>query len=138
MQTKTFVEAEGPIRTWARGQTALTSVVGASGIFFGAPKARPLPVITMSRIGGSPVLGETPIDSVTISFDVWGRTKQEASQLAAVLASLIESLQPGTLLDASLRCKGASIVLFLWRPDTSADPPIPRYVVDATFSVVAV
>jgi hypothetical protein len=134
-QQKTFVEAEGPVRTWARSKTTLTNVVGASGIFFGAPKGRALPHITFSQFDGAPLPGEAPLEEVFLSFSVWGSTKKQASDLAAILRGEVESIGAGTLLDATLRCGGARVLRALWQPDVSVDPPVARYIVETAFTV---
>lgn len=133
-QTKTFLDVEGPIRTWARSRIALTNRVGANGIFFGVPIGRVMPVITMARSGGSPVPGEAAVDAPLITFNVWSNSKAEAAEIAGLVMSECESIKAGTKV-GSVSLEGATCVNIIWAPDRSKDPDLPRYVVDIQFTV---
>lgn len=134
---RTFVDCEGPLRDYLRTVASLTTLVGQR-IFLGIPTGgTSLPFIQLNRIGGGPdVL--TPLDHAEISFSCWGVDKQEAGDVSAALVSVLESLVAGTELESGLRCGGASVLLWLWSPDTSTDKPTARYIVDARISVKAV
>lgn len=137
MNTKTYVEIEGPLRTYLRTISALTTVVGQR-IFFGPPDAgTSFPFITFSRIGGGPQ-ANLPLDDAVVSFSVWGSTKEEAADVSAVLVGVLENIVAGTVLEAGVVCGGASVTLWLWRPDTSTDKPTARYLVDCRITVKAV
>lgn len=138
MNTKIYKEVEGPLRTYLRGVSALTALV-AQKIFFGPPDVgTSFPFITFNRIGGGPQANLTPLDDAVVSFSVWGSTKEEAADVSAVLVGTLENIVAGTVLEAGVVCGGASVTLWLWRPDTSTDKPTPRYLVDSRITVKAV
>lgn len=135
--TRTFVDIEGGLRDYLRTLTALTNLV-EQRIFLGIPSSgTDFPFIQMSRVGGGPDL-LTPLDNAEISFSCWGADKAEAAEVAAALVSELESLQAGTEIASGLKCGGASVLLWLWSPDTSTDKPTARYVIDARITAKAV
>ena len=129
-----FVDVEGAVRTWARANARIVAQVAARS-FFGVPDGGQLPLLTLRRVGGAPDAGEAPVDVALISFECWGRTKQEAAAVAAALKSAAESVAAGTPMGADVICYGASVELELWLPDPKTDRP--RYVVDVAFTVKA-
>lgn len=134
---RTFVDVEGPLRDYLRTVSSLTTLVGQR-IFLGIPSGgTTLPFIQLSRVGGGPD-ALTPLDHAEISFSCWGADKQEAGDLSAALVSVLESMVAGTELESGLKCGGASVLLWLWSPDTSTDKPGARYIVDARLTVKAV
>lgn len=134
---RTYVDVEGPLRDYLRTLTTLTDLVGQR-IFLGVPSSgTSFPFIQMSRVGGGPD-SLTPLDNAEMSFSCWGADKAEAAEVAAALVSVLESLQAGTEIASGLKCGGASVLLWLWSPDTSTDKPTARYVLDARMSFKAV
>lgn len=142
--TYTYLDVEGPVRTWVRSLTALTDLFPTTPTnlqlqptcFFGFPTDRALPVITMGQIGGPRLTGDHPQEDVDISFYIWGRTKAEASTIANALKSAIKSLVSYTTEGVKLQSGIPSQPIF--QPDTSTDPDTPRYVMDSTFTCIAV
>lgn len=134
---RTFVDMEGALRDYLKTVPALSALVG-SRVFLGIPSGgTSLPFIQLSRVGGGPdVL--TPLDNAEISFSCWGAKKEEAANVSAALVSVLESMTAGTELESGLKCGGASVLLWLWSPDTSTDKPGARYLVDARITVKAV
>jgi hypothetical protein len=132
--TKRFADVEGRVRAWARANAFVVAEVGTR-TFFGFPDGADLPLLTLRRVGGGTDDGEAPIDSARISFECWGRTKQEAAAAAAAVKSAAESLPAGTPMGADAICYGASVELDLWLPEPKTDRP--RYVVDVVFTVRA-
>lgn len=134
MSAVVFVDVEGGVRTWARANARITGQVGAR-TFFGVPDGGQLPLVTLKRAGGASDEGEAPLDVALISFECWGRTKQEAAAVAAAVKSAAESVAAGTPMGAEMTCYGASVELDLWLPDPRTDRP--RYLVDVAFTVKA-
>lgn len=143
MNAVTYADDEAAVRAWARSLGALTAIVGAKGVFFGIPKNRPLPVVTLARTGGAPSGANE--DEPVISFACWGRTKEEAAKVKNILKSAADSMLGGTRVTYTdidnvthiMRLDGANITLDLWQPDTSTNPPTARYILDIRFSVSA-
>jgi hypothetical protein len=134
VSTKRFADVEGGVRAWARANAFITPIVGTR-TFFGFPDGGQLPLLTLRRVGGRPDAGEAPIDTARISFECWGRTKQEAAAVAAAVKSAAESLPAGAPMGADVICHGASVVLDLWLPEPKTDAA--RYVIDVVFTVRA-
>lgn len=138
----TFVAADLAARDWARSN-ALISAVAGTRIYLEVPKdyrqftkdlksdiaatrtaaQAKFPFISVSRIGGAPPSEGTPLDDARISFQCWGASGAQASQLAAALVSAVYARSSAVVLSQ------------LYRPDTDSD--LPRYVVDVLFKVRA-
>lgn len=134
-QAVTYRDTEGPLRSWLRTQSVLTDEVGASGIFFGIPKGRPLPLITMSKLDGATDLGEGPHEYVDITFAIWANSKAQAAEITAALKTLLRSTPAGTALTSLVMFDGAEILSDRWLPDTSTDADTARYILDVRFTV---
>lgn len=133
MSVKTFADVEGALRTWLRTQSEITSLVG-SRVFFGYPDSTQTPLITISRVGGSPQTGEAPLEDALVQFDCWGgiKNKAQAAQVMTALLGVLESMTPRDL-DSSTKGYGASVESVFWSPDPTNDQA--RYVVTATVTV---
>ncbi len=127
-----LTDVEGPVKAWAAATLGLR-------VFFGKPQsdtsALTGPLVVLSRIGGGPEQ-HVPVDQPRLSFACYGRTKAEAATTAAAVVEALWSLQAGTML-GSLRALGASGIFGpLWQPEVVGGAEHPRYIVDATVSVI--
>lgn len=141
MTTRTFVDAEGPCRTFLRGNAIVTAVAGQR-IFIGTPKdeesvAEAGPFASLFLVSDVPdPNGQLPMSRALLQHDCYALTRQAASRLAYAVVTAWESMDAMTLLDSTLRCLSASVTRCQWLPDTSA-PIQPRYSVDVLLRVVA-
>jgi hypothetical protein len=121
-EPRTWVDVEGAICPWAR------SVLPAldERVFFGVSNDAPLPQVVLTRISG-------PDDRCLVQFDCWGETKAASAQLAADLATAIDTLTRHV--DDETVLHGARLEGVRWQPDQESDTP--RYVVEATFTASA-
>lgn len=136
--TRTFVDAEDVVKAWllTTSVAPLVTVAGKVHIFLAMPKSSPTPTVTLSRVGGAPVLGDTPVDGARISFDVWAANRPQAKTITAALIGEIESIgDQRVFTTASGRLQAGETVSVLWLPDEDDDTA--RYVVDAIFQVQA-
>jgi len=135
---RTFVDAEDLVLEWAKTTTVAPLVTSGSrvDIFLAMPKGAPLPCVILSRVGGSPDLGDAPVDHARISFGVYAANRPQAKNIAKTLTSEIESIGYGApYVGATGRLTSATVVLNLWLPEPGTDTP--RYVVDAVFPVMS-
>lgn len=132
-QTRTFVDVEGPVKAWLRGQ----SISGVSSrVYIGTPERAAEPFIAMTLVDAPLDASEAPVAMAQIQFDIFAATAQAAADAAWSLVSKCESIPDGTALDSTLRCCGARKILGpTYRPDPGDGHP--RYVVDIEFTVIA-
>lgn len=129
MSVDAFPDVENEIRVWAR-QLSLPGV--GTRVFFSMPEGSPaFPLITVARIGGGPQRGEAPLEDPRLSFDVWGKTKKEASDAARALANALREAQ-SVLLEEHVYSYGFEYITLLWSPDEKAK--LARYIVDCTLT----
>lgn len=124
-----FLDVEGAVRSWLR--TQLPDLSGR--VFFGIPAKSPiLPLVTLQRIGGAPQFGESPLEDIRLSFDVWGLIKEDAINTLTALSEVITDIANVTM-PLGVHCCYAKVDSVLWRPDD--EKKLARYVADATFTV---
>lgn len=124
-------DTENGVREWLRG----LGVVGVgTHVFFGIPATVPDIFITVSRIGGGPVAGTTPLDEARLSLHVWGSTKKEAADAMTEVVAAVNDIEEEPL-GASVYAYGGTVDSVLWQP--AADTDRPRYVVDVTITARA-
>jgi len=138
---RTFVDCEGPVKTWCRNNATITALAG-SRIYLGTPSGatQPGPWITLWLVNDMPEpFGQMPLAHALFQFDCWApketHTRADAAALGAALVTAAESLVPGTLLDPTLRCHAAEVQRWQWLPDPAND--LPRYSLDIEFLVCA-
>jgi len=127
-----FVDVEGSLRTWARNHPLLTPLL-AGRVFFGVPAASPvLPLVTVARIGGGPQPGEAPLEDVRITFEVWAKGKEDATEVMTNLVEALFDMRNDTL-PGDTHGYSAQDVNVLWQPDNTAK--LARYIVDCAVTV---
>lgn len=133
-----YREVEGPLRAWLRAQPGIAALTGGGQhVYFAAPDLpagdarRPDAWLTVRRIGGGPMPGNTPLDVPLVTFECWGRTKLAASRLAETLVNLLTGLEGPTAMDTvvALSCR---VTLWLFQPDPTLGS-FARVLVDASF-----
>lgn len=126
-------DTEAAVRTWARAEPSLSALLGGR-VFFAFPAGEPaLPLLTLSQVSGG-FDPTTPVAFPRLTFDCWGRTKQEAATLRWTLVTALRRFS-GVNLTPDVHCYGVDDIFVAWQPDNEAR--LARYVVDATFRVRA-
>lgn len=133
MNTKTFVDVEGPIRAWLRG-LSLTGV--GSRVFLGLPERCSYPAADLTLLDGGIQAGEAPLADVYLTCSVWGGARPAAADAAWEIANAVENLKAGTALDSPVTCygMGGTVVLGpVYRPDPADNRA--RYLLDLLITV---
>jgi hypothetical protein len=122
-----FAQAEDVILAW----TKTLNLTPKS--FLDVEEIKP-PVILLKRIGGGPISGGLPIETVRVIYDVWSTNRPHAQSLSTGLQSAIESLawSGDVKLDAGI-IKAGEVISVVWLPD--AVKKVPRYQIGARFTV---
>ena len=124
-------DVEYAAKQWAQAD-ALLSPLLAGRVFFAFPAgAATLPLLTVAIVSGTfdPAV---PVAYPRLTFDCWGRTKKEASDLRRALTTALRDLD-NVAMTADVYCYGVDDIFIAWQPDNEAK--LARYVVDATFKV---
>lgn len=109
-------------RAWLLAQTDLTSLVGTR---ITTRSKGEFPEVVLQRIGGIPSIRRR-LDSARIQVDCYGNTEGEASRTARVARTALH-LMEGYASDLAV-CTGVEDDLGLaWIPDTTREPPTPRF-----------
>lgn len=130
-----FVDVEGGVREWLKEKLADMNL---GGVWFAVPDGNPkLPLITLARIGGSPIRGEVPLDQARISFEIWASNKKVAVGVTERLVEALHQLRTSPL-GTDAKSRGADVDSILWAPQQDpGEPRLARYIVDATVYVAA-
>jgi len=134
--TTLYPEVEGPIKAWCKTVPSIADLTAAGRyVYFSAPDVaeRPAQWLTIRRIGGAPLLGNTPLDQPLVTFQCYGRTRLLASQLAEAVANAIQAVEQTPMGDTLVALQ-AQVTLWLFQPDPTLDD-FPRVVVDALLVV---
>lgn len=139
MVTRLYVDVEGPVRSWLRAQTAVTTLA-TGGIYFGTPTTTPSsPWVTLQLVNDVPdPNGQTPYTIALIQVDCYApkpSTKADAAALGAAVVTAFESLSAGTLLNSTTRAYRASVRRWQFLPDMAS--ALPRYSIDVELAVIA-
>ncbi len=124
-----FVDAEQVAKDWTNTRTAL---VGAGnplvkGAFLNPQHGDYTTYAEIQLTGGSAALSaENPDQRATLSWPVYGRTREVAAIAATALANELEALDGRTLPDG-----GVLVADNVTAPFWSPDGPVARYVVSA-------
>lgn len=99
-------------------------------IYTAVPKSPVFPLLQFQRIGGGPIDRVAWLDNPLVQVDVWGGAKVTARAGMATVLALVASDLPGS---HDLGVVGAtSVGAMSWLPDTSFNPPKPRYTADVS------
>lgn len=129
--TVTFVDPIGPIKTWLRAQT----VAGCDArVYIGDPEGATMPYLALTLVDGPVDPGEAPLALPHVQIVAQADTELEAASAIWDLVSIVLSITDGTVLDSTLRCAGARLIL---GPVFRDDEAGPRYLAEFEFSVVA-
>lgn len=124
-------ESEGSVRAWLRATSPITALVDSRTYFAMPTQDRPqTPFIVFYRTSGTPDQHWT--DHPDITIECWGENKNEASNLAKVVAQELLSLDEGShIVIDGVRYAGASINR--GPVPMSGTSKAKRYIVEATF-----
>lgn len=124
-------DIEYAAKKWAQTDPLLTPLV-AGRVFFAFPAGTPTyPLLTVAIISGTFDAG-VPVALPRLTFDCWGQTKQQASDLRRALTTALRSLD-NVALTPDVHCYETTDIFYTWQPDNEAK--LARYVVDATLAV---
>lgn len=136
-------DTEFAARAWARADPLLSPLL-AGRVFFGYPAAQAtaggavrepeLPLMTVAELFEVPDPGPA-VAASRLTWQVWGKDKQQASNVKRALVAALRGLR-GTLLLPGVQCDGVDQITSVWAPNDEAK--LARYVVDATMQVKAV
>jgi hypothetical protein len=137
--TVTFADAETLVKAWLATTPVAPLVTrpdAGLSIFLAMPTSAPLPAVVLSRVGGAPrAAKDIPEDAARISMHCWAKTRTAASAMASKVVAACESLaRDGRYTSGTSHLVAATVISVVWLPDPEAD--LPRYVVDALFTVV--
>lgn len=141
MVVTSYADVEDLAKDWllSTGVADLVTHGGYAHIYLAMPKGAPNPAITLSRVGGGPSPGsDVPVDIARISFNCWGKNRNQSKESAKMLVSEADSLALTggyTSIAIGGRLEVAEVASWLWLPDPVGDTP--RYVVDLRFIVTA-
>lgn len=136
--TKTYVDAEGAAKAWARANSAISAIVGTR-VFLGYNNVGAAAQLVVERAGGTVDDGEAPLDVARISFSCWAASRGAAGTLAYVVMSQAESMTGATAMGAAAVGHGARTALGPLYLTDQADEQAGRYryVVDVDFVIRA-
>ena len=135
-----FADVEALTKAWALSSTVaplLTRTDGGVSIYLSMPASAPIPALTMTRVGGAPRRRQDlPVDYARMRFSCWGRSRQQAGDIARALVAELESLGHTDGFDnGDARLTAAEVINLFWLPDPESDTA--RYVVDALIAAVS-
>lgn len=138
MTINVYGPVESVVKTWLAGTSVAPLVARSPGvfnIFLAMPPAAPIPSVIISQVGGGPLpRKDIPECRYRLSFDCWGTSRSQASQIARALMGELDGLgYSGEVIDG-VYLGTADILSMLWRPDPDSDTA--RYIVDALITTV--
>ncbi len=128
------------VKDWLLTLPSVTALVPlpttGAAIFLAMPSGAPNPVILINQVGGNPnARDDLPLATTRLSFDVYGRTRAQASQIAHALIAELDALaRYGSFSDGGMTLYHAQVAGSRWLPDPDSDTP--RYIVDALVTTV--
>lgn len=129
-----FPDTEAAMKAFLKADAGVAALVGTR-VFFGSPKqGATLPCIVLTRIGGGDDGSEAAIDQAVLNFSCWGRSKEEAFDVANAVRKAQRSIRRRTLA-SGVDLHGAIVDTVLWSPDPQDDTP--RYIVTTRVTATA-
>lgn len=135
-----FADTETVIKTFLLGATVAPllkrTTDGGYSIYNAMPPAAPVPALIAFQVTGGPEPdADLPVQRVTIQFDCWGKTRQQAGDIARTLLADLEWLaRTGGKVIGGVYLGSAVIQNMRWLPEPDSDTP--RYIVDALITTV--
>lgn len=140
MTAPVYGPVEAAVRDWLKTTDVAPLVTRANGtidIYRAMPKSAPNPVIVLTLVGGGPFpRADLPATRYRISFDVLGRSLDEANQIAMALVGELVWLGQADAGEVvgGVYLGAADVLNVRWQPDPESDTP--RYIVDALITTV--
>ena len=125
-------DAELALIEYLKARTEITSLIPAARITTALPPQPTYPCVTVTRMGGSPLVWQR-IDEPDFQVEVWGGSRFECSTLARTVRACIMSIRNDTVSAGVLVSAGEQVGM-QWMPDDVTIPQIPRFV--GRFSVL--
>ena len=127
-------DVERMVSNYLRSKTEVTDLVGTN-VYTVVPKdpTGKFPLVRITRVSGAPLFSRPlRVDQARIQIDCWGGSKQLAWQTAATIAALLSEDFLGTHTEGVVN--DVQIGGLLDQPDTTYDPPQPRWLFDAVIT----
>lgn len=134
-----YADTELVIKTFLLGTGVAPLVRRADGgysIYNAMPPAAPIPAVIAFQVSGGPESSkDIPEQRTLIQFDCWGKTRQQAGDIARLLMSELEWLgRTGGKIIGGVYLGTATVNNMRWLPEPDSDTP--RYIVDALITTV--
>lgn len=125
--------AEALLVAFLRADPDVSAIAGQRGYTAALPPDPDLPCFRVTRWGGVPAVGyPLVLDTASMQVDAWASTNTAAQALLATIRAVMAERMPGkhptgvvTRVDFGPMSDA---------PDTTFDPPRPRYVADVTIT----
>lgn len=135
MAVELLPDVEALVSAWLRADVDVTGLIGQR-VYTDLPaRDKTWPLVRLTRAGGAPTMSR-PLyaDRAVIQMDVWGGAKATARDIAETIRQRLCSDDfRGTHPEGVVTA--VEVGQFRWLPDTTFDPPKPRYIFDLTVSV---
>ena len=122
-------DAEALVSAHLRAASSVTALVG-DRVYTAIPKRAEYPLVRLWRIGGGPTASPPVLDAARIQVDVYGGSKAQARELAATVLGELEANLVGVQAGGESTVTATRAGTLRFQPDTTYDPPKPRYIVD--------
>jgi hypothetical protein len=134
-----YADTETVIKTFLLGSGVaplLRRSDGGYSIYNAMPPAAPIPAVIAFQISGGPAARkDLPEQQTLIQFDCWGKTRQQAGDIARLLMSELEwCARSGGRIIGGVYLGTCAVQNMRWLPEPDSDTP--RYVVDALITTV--
>jgi hypothetical protein len=135
----TYADTEATIKTFLLS-TGVAPLVrrpdGGYSIYNAMPPAAPNPAVVAFQVSGAPKAPKDfPEQEALIQFDCWGKSRQQAGDIARMLMSELEWLgRTGGEVINGVYLGVATVHNMRWMPEPDSDTP--RYIVDALITTV--
>ncbi|MFG0329225.1 MAG: DUF3168 domain-containing protein [Phycisphaerales bacterium] len=127
-------DAEALVSAHLRASVAIQALIGER-VYTEVPKRAEWPLLRLQRIGGGPVASPAVLDGARLQFDAFGGSKAQARELAATVVAELDANLAGVHAAYASTVTATRAGTLRYSPDTTFDPPKPRYLVDVTVYV---
>jgi hypothetical protein len=134
-----FADTEQVLKAWLPTTTVgplIRRTDGGYSVFMAMPAASPLPAVIITQIAGGPdAAKDLPQQTVRVQFDCWGKSRQQAGDIARALMAELEWVpRNGGAIVQGAYLGACAVQMMRWLPDPDSDTP--RYIVDALITTV--